>query len=42
MLREVHGEEPRAQRVGEVVQAVGVGDAVDGCVERESEEGKVG
>lgn len=35
---EVHGDEPGGDEVDEVVQEVGVGDAVDGGVEGEGEE----
>lgn len=35
---EVHGDEPSGNEVDEVVQEVGVGDAVDGGVEGEGEE----
>ena len=35
---EVHGDEPGGDEVDEVVEEVGVGDAVDGGVEGEGEE----
>jgi len=34
----MHGDEPGGDEVDEVVQEVGVGDAVDGGVEGEGEE----
>ena len=36
------GDEPGADEVGEVVETVSVGDAVEGCVNGEEEEEDVG